>query len=255
MKESALNALAATLRRRRDELFDEVTRAEMDLQDVVATPESEVEEKASEERTVRLLSRLEERGKREIEEIDAALRRMEEHCYGACASCAGPIESARLHALPTATFCIECARERERVPVPHPQVESAPAAPLPVDLGDLADREVEEALWEQIRAHGTIDADELRIVCRHGVAHLDGALPSEGERQVLLHLLTDVIGLAEVDDRLQIKGAGLWEKRPVRTAPPETPAGHEPASTSNLALSDEEGIDYEPSTEPEPEEQ
>jgi DnaK suppressor protein len=46
---------------------------------------------------------------REIRAIEHALRRIDEGTYGICQQCGEPIGEARLHALPHATLCIECA--------------------------------------------------------------------------------------------------------------------------------------------------
>jgi RNA polymerase-binding protein DksA len=57
---------------------------------------------------------LEENSGHVLAEIDAALKRIEEGTYGVCSNCGKPIPEARLEALPWATLCIDCQRERER---------------------------------------------------------------------------------------------------------------------------------------------
>lgn len=47
--------------------------------------------------------------KRRIEEVDAALHRLEAGTYGACRSCRRPIPVARLETVPEATQCVACA--------------------------------------------------------------------------------------------------------------------------------------------------
>jgi RNA polymerase-binding transcription factor DksA len=42
--------------------------------------------------------------------IDSALARIKSGGYGVCVACGGAIAPARLHALPAATVCRECAR-------------------------------------------------------------------------------------------------------------------------------------------------
>ena len=49
-----------------------------------------------------------------LAEIDAALRRIDEGTFGACARCGKPIGEERLEAMPYATLCIECKRIEER---------------------------------------------------------------------------------------------------------------------------------------------
>jgi RNA polymerase-binding protein DksA len=57
---------------------------------------------------------LEENEGRLLQAIDAALTRMDEGSYGACASCEQPIGAERLEALPWTTQCIDCKRKEER---------------------------------------------------------------------------------------------------------------------------------------------
>jgi len=49
----------------------------------------------------------------ELREIDAALARMTDGSFGACAVCGKKISWPRLSALPYARLCIECQREEE----------------------------------------------------------------------------------------------------------------------------------------------
>jgi len=49
-----------------------------------------------------------------IEQIDHALRRLDEGTYGQCERCGRPIEAARLKALPHAVLCLDCKRREER---------------------------------------------------------------------------------------------------------------------------------------------
>ena len=48
----------------------------------------------------------------EIIAIRHAIARLDAGYYGLCTSCGTPIDAARLEALPTATHCIVCERER-----------------------------------------------------------------------------------------------------------------------------------------------
>jgi RNA polymerase-binding protein DksA len=57
---------------------------------------------------------LEENSEHVLAEIDAALKRIAEGTYGTCTNCDRPIALERLEALPWATLCIDCQRDRER---------------------------------------------------------------------------------------------------------------------------------------------
>ena len=45
-----------------------------------------------------------------LEQVEAALARLEAGTFGACVRCGRPIAPERLEALPWAAFCIECQR-------------------------------------------------------------------------------------------------------------------------------------------------
>lgn len=57
---------------------------------------------------------LEENAEHLLAEIDAALKRIETGTYGVCTNCGQQIPEERLEALPWATLCIDCQRDRER---------------------------------------------------------------------------------------------------------------------------------------------
>jgi RNA polymerase-binding protein DksA len=50
-----------------------------------------------------------------IEQIDRAVRRIDEGTYGTCERCGQPIDAARVKALPHASLCLDCKRREERV--------------------------------------------------------------------------------------------------------------------------------------------
>jgi RNA polymerase-binding transcription factor len=57
---------------------------------------------------------LEENSTRLLDEIDAALKRIDEGTFGLCVSCGKPIPEERLEAMPHALKCIDCKRLEER---------------------------------------------------------------------------------------------------------------------------------------------
>jgi RNA polymerase-binding protein DksA len=56
---------------------------------------------------------LEENADHLLEEIEAALERIDTGTYGLCATCGRPIDSERLEAVPYATLCIDDKRALE----------------------------------------------------------------------------------------------------------------------------------------------
>ncbi len=53
--------------------------------------------------------------RRELDEIEAALRRIDEGNYGRCEACGGPMGLQRIRAIPEARFCLSCSGQREDV--------------------------------------------------------------------------------------------------------------------------------------------
>jgi DnaK suppressor protein len=243
------------LRGQRAALLKEFLDAEADLRSIGETHEAELEERAQEERAARTLARLDDRALREIGEIHAALQRIIDGTYGQCVDCGCVVPAARLRAVPATAFCVECAREEEAGearPGPSAAVELARPGRLPPDLAPLLDREVEESLRDVIHDDRRIDVQELRLTCRHGVVHLDGAVPSEAEHRMLLKLMTDVAGCEDVIDHVQVNEL-LWE-RPDRSRPAPAervrPLRFEPLGTEDVVESGEDGLDYLPPDRP-----
>jgi DnaK suppressor protein len=257
MNQVTRDALAEELLRQRAVLVGEVADTETDLKFIQEDREAELEERAQEDRTARLLAQLDDREKHEIAEIDAALRRIAEGSYGICAGCEEKIVEARLRALPATRLCVACARKQEQTPPPAAEEGIHHPGSVPPDLSLLSGRELEEVIREQVRADGRVDTEELRIVCRHGVVHLEGALPSETERSILRQIITDQLGLEEIIDHVQVEEL-LWEREErtkAASSQPERPPRVEPSGTEDIVESLEEGINYVPPISPTPEEE
>ncbi len=251
------NELARKLRGQREMLFKEIADSETDLSFIAEDRESELEEQAQEELMARLLDRLSDRGKRQLEEIDAALERLADRAYGVCLGCRKPISSDRLRVLPATRLCVRCAAAREKKsPMAEAKEETTHPGRFPGDLSILSDLELQALILEELREDGRVDLDELRVVCRHGVLYLDGALPSEAEHSILLQILKDVVGIDEIVDRIQIEGL-LWEREDRFKAeePEETAPWAELYGTggSEIVESDEERMDTIQPVHPTPE--
>ena len=110
-----LQDLRAKLLAQRRDLFRQAAQTEEDLLWLETDVEPESEERGQTETMVRLLDRLDERAKREIEAIDRALIRIEAGSYGRCERCGKAISDARLQAVPTATTCLACGEADEAI--------------------------------------------------------------------------------------------------------------------------------------------
>jgi RNA polymerase-binding transcription factor len=254
------DSLARKLREQRASLVREVGVAEADLESLADSRDNELEERAQEDRLRRLLSRLDVRARMEVEEIDAALDRIADGTFGRCSRCGEGIPLPRLRALPTARHCVACARALEARSSDDGEAveeEAGRSGPVPGELAHLGERDKERAVWRMVLEDGRVDCDELRLVCRHGVVYLGGAVSSEPEHRVLLKLVTEVAGFTEVVDHLRVNPM-FWERegKPDGAAPARS-NGFEPEDPENedVVLSIEEGIEWAPPAEPPPDEE
>ncbi len=256
--------LADVLQKQRRALLEKRSADENSFDNLLETRDNEMEEHAQADRIAQTLDTFEDRGVQELREIDAALARIEAGTYGKCENCGGEIDEQRLRTLPTTTLCTSCAKDLKDRDVSEQEqpAEAADDAPeraeLPPDLALLDDDELRERLMEIIREDGQVDTEELQINTRNGVVFLEGAVPSEVEHEILLNILTDVAGVQEVQDNLEVERLAWeredrWKEEAAQDVEPGTIPDKEPyAGTEDPVLSEEEGVTYEPPVNPPP---
>lgn len=81
-----------------------VDPASSDLRDIDNNPEDDSEESEMGFRTQNLLDNLAQNK----DQIERTIQRIKDNQYGICLSCKSKISAARLAAVPTSEFCIEC---------------------------------------------------------------------------------------------------------------------------------------------------
>lgn len=75
-----------------------------------AASDTEAKEEVSHERVAAIKAELEEN----LAQIQAALAKIEKGKFGICENCGKPIGGERLKVVPTARFCIECKKKKEK---------------------------------------------------------------------------------------------------------------------------------------------
>ena len=96
------------------QIVTRIFEIEEDLQKPLSERQIEYMDKAQEEVPEEVLTRLDEQGRREVEDIQAALARLEAGTYGRCESCGEAISVVRLDALPMARRCLHCQEQIEK---------------------------------------------------------------------------------------------------------------------------------------------
>jgi RNA polymerase-binding transcription factor DksA len=255
MKKELLVHFAELLRAERARYLREFRRGEDDLDIMGEERESELEEHAQEEQAALFLVRHDQKTLEAVRDIDAALQRILDGNYGRCEGCHRAISGQRLAAVPAARLCKGCTERSGEARNPAESVEFPAAAPIPGDLLLLDDREISASIAEHLREDGRVDTEELHIVCRNGVVYLSGKIPSEAEHKILLHTITDVLGLTEVVDRIEVESL-LWqtESRAKEPVPEITRRWKDPVGTEDIVQSHEEGEPFVAPAKPTPDE-
>ena len=85
--------------------------AQLELEGLKA---GDIVDQSTNERDIQLLLRLQGRERLFLNKIESALEKIENKTFGECEDCGAEISLNRLHARPTASFCIHCKEEMER---------------------------------------------------------------------------------------------------------------------------------------------
>lgn len=112
-RKDALQNLRDVLVKRRDALRMAIAGDFSLLKELEGQSSSDVIDAALDTAQDEISSRLAEVESRELASIENAIQRMDAGEYGRCEHCNCNIPLARLQALPYATYCIDCQRQKE----------------------------------------------------------------------------------------------------------------------------------------------
>jgi len=165
----------------------------------------ELEEEAQKASIAKPYDQLDENGKNEIEQIDLALTKITIGDYGVCESCGDDISPRRLRALPWARLCVECARDYEKGHRALPEMtEVVGTAKIPDEFQDLTGEQIVGLIYERLQSDEKIETEELKIAVRKGVLYLDGIVADSSEHEMVIQILTDVMGFSAIVDRIEL---------------------------------------------------
>jgi RNA polymerase-binding transcription factor len=107
-----LEVIRQKLEQQREVLVKHVQDEELGLQSSVGANPDQLDlaqAYRSKERRSALLAR----SRQQLEQVEAALRRLDEGAYGKCVQCGAPIAPSRLRVLPYAPLCVKCQEQQE----------------------------------------------------------------------------------------------------------------------------------------------
>ena len=113
-------AVRERLLRRREELRARASEASAEARHESDPLSADFAEQVTQRENDDVLGAISDSARAELEQVEAALRRLAAGRYGTCAGCGEPIEAQRLAAVPYANRCRTCAdRAPPRTPARH----------------------------------------------------------------------------------------------------------------------------------------
>ena len=72
------------------------------------------------------------------------------------------------------------------------------------DRDDLSDDELRQLVRDRLVEHRGLDADDIEVAVRDGVVTLSGRVGTEGEMRVAERVVTDTLGLQDVENEIVV---------------------------------------------------
>ena len=209
ISEQDLYRLRGLLSQKRKEIVERSKRLHVGMKEL-SEPRPELEEEAQDKQTFKAYDLLDRRADAQMREIDHALSKMDEGTYGTCEICGELIPMERLCAIPWVRLCVDDAETIERQQrglAPFAEEEEVASEDESFDYEGMSDEQLEAEIHDHIQKDGRIDQEDLVVTVRKGLVTLKGTLPDEEEHRILLQILTDVMGLDRIKDRIAVHKA------------------------------------------------
>jgi hypothetical protein len=71
-------------------------------------------------------------------------------------------------------------------------------------IEDMDDDELKDFVLDRLSEHEGLDADDIEVDVENGMVRLSGRVGTEAELRIAEHVLTDVVGVPEVDSELVV---------------------------------------------------
>jgi DnaK suppressor protein len=114
MDKKRLDYYKKKLLARREDLLKTIARTEEEGRQADDDPTVDLADKAANSYTKEFLFGMTNTDRALLNQIDVALRRIDEDEYGVCVNCEEEMQQKRLEAVPWAKHCINCAEKAEK---------------------------------------------------------------------------------------------------------------------------------------------
>jgi hypothetical protein len=71
-------------------------------------------------------------------------------------------------------------------------------------IEDMDDDELKEFIIDRLSEHNGLDVDDIDVEVENGMVRLSGRVGTEAELRMAEHVLTDVVGVSEIDNELVV---------------------------------------------------
>jgi len=107
-----LNVVKKQLETQKEEIEQRLRATAKELHHREEAISADFAEQSTEMENYEVLVALDKEGQQELEQIESALRRIDDKRYGQCTQCLGNINEKRLQAIPYAALCMDCSNQQ-----------------------------------------------------------------------------------------------------------------------------------------------
>ena len=113
MNQKDLNTFKDLLLAKKEAILKSIKNTKEEGKDYTANEVGDSVDIASNSYEREVLFELTDNERKQLADIDIALKKIEDKDFGTCENCQGKISSERLEAVPTATLCINCQTKKD----------------------------------------------------------------------------------------------------------------------------------------------
>jgi len=113
MDKKKITVFRERLKVKKEEILETFTKNKNYGKEAGGDPSQDIADKAADAYTKEFLFSLSNSERKLLEQVDEALLRIQDRCYGVCASCEDALNLKRLQAVPWATLCLKCQEKQE----------------------------------------------------------------------------------------------------------------------------------------------
>ncbi len=113
MDNKMITVFRERLKVKKEEILETFTKNKNYGKEANGEPSQDIADQAADSYTKEFLFSLSNSERKLLKQVDEALLRIRDRCYGVCVSCEDALNLKRLQAVPWATLCLKCQEKQE----------------------------------------------------------------------------------------------------------------------------------------------